>query len=223
LAGEFLVMAATLLQIKARTLLPAPAAENEEDADPRTDLVRRLLEYQRFKEASKVLETRLAKTKDIHYRGSPLIGDMDYHLEASLFDLLDAFRDVLKNLKPDVREIVYEEVPIEVKIREILAFLGERDYATFREILQRETTRRGLIVTFLAILELIRLRQIAALQTEMFGEIRIHRRTSADEPPAPATPAEPEPTPSADPLFRMGTDSSEAGPTAASVEDAPST
>jgi segregation and condensation protein A len=131
-------------------------------------------------------------------------------MEASLFDLLDAFRDVLKNLKPEVREIVYEEVPIEVKIREILGFLSERAFATFKEILQRETTRRGLIVTFLAVLELIRLKQIVARQVEMFGDIRIYRMEAlpedlkaappSEEPaPAPQQPLPPEPEPESAP------------------------
>ena len=100
IAGEFLVMAATLMQIKARTLLPAPSREDEETVDPRADLVHRLLEYQRFKEASRHLESRLHATKDIHFRGSPTFGETDYTMDASLFDLLDAFRDVLKNLRP---------------------------------------------------------------------------------------------------------------------------
>ncbi len=200
MAGEFLVMAATLMQIKARLLLPAPPTEGEDGPDPRVDLVNRLVEYQRYKEASRVLEARLVRQKDVHFKGAPLFSEGDYTMEASLFDLLDAFRDVLKNLKPEVREILHEEVPIEVKIRQILAFLSERPFATFKEILQREITRRGLIVTFLAILELIRLKQIVARQMEMFGEIRVYRMealpqelkgdvTAETEPaPAPATP-----------------------------------
>jgi segregation and condensation protein A len=173
LAGEYLVMAATLMQIKAKSLLPkAPSAEEEED--PRTDLVNRLLEYQRFKEVSRHLEHKLQAAKDVHFRGFPVINETDCTMEASLFDLLDAFRDVLKNLKPRFREIETDDVPIEVKIKDVLAFLASRPFATFREILTRETTRRGLIITFLAVLELIRLRQIAARQTESFGEIRVY-------------------------------------------------
>jgi segregation and condensation protein A len=174
-AGEFLVMASTLMQIKARTLLPAPAVEGEEGPDPRAELVNRLLEYQRYKEASRDLEKRLQNNKDFHYRGAPVFSEDDYTLDVSLFDLLDAFRDVLKELRPEVREILYEEIPIEVKIREVLTFLEGRDYATFREILRRETTRHALIVTFLALLELIRLKQIVARQTDLFGEIRVYR------------------------------------------------
>ncbi len=181
-AGDFLVMTSTLMQIKARTLLPAQTAETEEGGpDPKAELVNRLLEYQRYKEAARTLGARMSVTKDIHYRGAPLISRDDYSMNASLFDLLGAFRDVLKNLKPDVREIIYEEVPVEVKIREILSFLEDKPFATFREILQRETTRRGLIATFLALLELIRLNQIVARQTEVFGEIRVYRMEALPE------------------------------------------
>lgn len=197
-AGEFLVMAATLMQIKARSLLPAPTAEAEEENDPRANLVQRLLEYQRYKEAAKHLEQKLASHKDVHYRGTPHLSDGDYTMEASLFDLLDAFRDVLQNLKPRVREIESEDVPIEVKIKDILGYLGDRPYATFKEILLRERTRRALIVTFLAVLELIRLRQIVARQMESFGDIRVYRAESLPrELAVEAAPVEAEPTPAA--------------------------
>jgi segregation and condensation protein A len=208
LAGEFLVMAATLMQIKARTLLPAPSTEGEEGPDPRAELISRLLEYQRYKEAAKVLDQRLQSNKEVHYRGAPVFSEEDYSLDASLFDLLDALRDVLKELKPDVREILYEEIPIEVKIRDILSFLESRAFATFREILSRENTRHGLIVTFLAILELIRLKQIVARQPETFGEIRVYRSEATadisliEETPAPES--EVLPQPAAKPRFWEG-------------------
>jgi segregation and condensation protein A len=175
LAGEFLVMASTLMQIKARTLLPSGETEEADGPDPRAELVNRLLEYQRYKEAAKMFDARLKENKDIFYRGTPVFNDTDYVLDASLFDLLDAFRDMLKDLKPEVREIIVQEIPLEVKIRDVLAFLEKNPNPTFRDILQNETTRHGLIVTFLAILELIRLRQIVARQTSVFKDIRVYR------------------------------------------------
>lgn len=193
--GEFLVLATTLMQIKAKMLLPAAPVEGEEGPDPRVDLVNRLMEYQRFKEASKHLEAKLIRQKDVHFKAGPLFSEGDYVMDASLFDLLDAFRDVLKGLNPEVREIVQEEVPIEQKIRSILAFLSDRPFATFREILRRETTRRGLIITFLAILELIRLKQIVARQMEHFGEIRIYRMEALPAELAARSDAAPEPEP----------------------------
>jgi segregation and condensation protein A len=200
-AGEFLVMAATLMQIKARMLLPAQPAEGEEGPDPRAELVNRLVEYQRYKEAARVLEAKLIRQKDVHFKPSPLFSEGDYTMEASLFDLLDAFRDVLKNLRPEVRDIALDEIPIEVKIREILSFLTDKPFATFRDILKREETRRGLIATFLAVLELIRLKQIVARQMEHFGEIRVYRmealpeeiRGESPEPASEATPSAPLP------------------------------
>ncbi|HRY30697.1 MAG TPA: segregation/condensation protein A, partial [Elusimicrobiota bacterium] len=188
---------ATLMQIKARTLLPAPTTETgEEGPGPRAELINRLLEYQRYKEAAKELEKRLQSHKDLHYRGSPIFAEEDYALDVSLFDLLDAFRDVLKELKPEIREVLYEEIPLEVKIREILTYLEGRPFVTFREILKKETTRHALIVTFLAILELIRLKQISARQAEIFGEIRIYRSEAlAQISLIPETPAEPNPAP----------------------------
>jgi segregation and condensation protein A len=184
LAGEFLVMASTLLEIKARTLLPAPAAEGEDGPDPRAELVNRLLEYQRYKEAAQELHHRFEAHKEMFYRGAPVFSEDDFSLDASLFELLDAFRDVLDHVQPDMQEILYEEIPLEVKIRDLLSYMEGRPYVTFREILQLETTRRGLIVTFLAILELIRLKQVAARQVQTFGEIRVYKvREGAEVPP----------------------------------------
>ena len=180
-AGDFLVMAATLMQIKARMLLPAQPAESEEGPDPRAELVNRLVEYQRYKEAARVLEAKLVRQKDVHFKPSSLFSEGDYTMEASLFDLLDAFRDVLKNLRPEMRDIALDEVPIEVKIREILSFLADKPFATFRDILKRAETRRGLIATFLAVLELIRLKQIVARQVKHFGEIRVYRMEALPE------------------------------------------
>lgn len=183
LAGEFLVMASTLIQIKAHTLLPATKTEGEEGPDPRAELVNRLLEYQRFKEASRELHKQYESRKDIFYRGLPVFTDDDFAMGTTLFDLMDAFRDVLQSLEPGVREVVYEEIPLEVKIREILAYMEDKTFVTFREILRLATTRHGLVVTFLAILELIRLRQVAARQVELFGEIRVYRTTEGAEVP----------------------------------------
>jgi len=183
MAGEFLVMASTLMQIKARTLLPAPETAGDEGPDPRAELVNRLLEYQRYKEAAKELSKSMEAHKEIYYRGAPLFSDEDYALGTTLFDLMDAFRDVLQELKPNVREILYEEIPMEVKIREILSYIEDKDFVTFREILRLSTTRHGLVVTFLAMLELIRLKQVVARQVQNFGEIRVYRAEEGKEIP----------------------------------------
>ena len=101
-------------------------------------------------------------------------------LDVSLFVLLDTFRSVITQLPTDVKEIVYQEIPIEEKIRDILDYLEGRKHTTFKDILLRESTRHGVIVCFLAILELIRLKQIIAKQNGLFDEIRIYRVREQD-------------------------------------------
>jgi len=168
------VMASTLMQIKARMLLPAPEEEGEEGPNPLEELKNRLLEYQKFKEAAQVLSRREELFSQVHYRFAPAFDKEDYVLDASLFDLIEGFRNVLKELPGDVKEIVYQEIPIEEKIREILDMLEGKDYVTFRDILARQSSQIALVVCFLAILELIRLKQILARQPELFGEIRVY-------------------------------------------------
>jgi segregation and condensation protein A len=175
-ASEFLVMAATLMQIKSRMLLPSEnTVEDEEEIDPRAELVARLLEYEKYKEAGKILSQKELNEQGVFYRFNPVLNENDFVIDATLFDLIESFRKVFNELPKEVKEIVYEEIPIEQKIREILDLLEGRKYINFTEILKKETTRMGLIVVFLAMLELIRLKQIVARQSKLFGEIRIYR------------------------------------------------
>lgn len=174
-AGEFLVMASSLMQIKAHTLLPVEAGTEEEGPDPRSDLVQKLLEYQKFKEVSKMLESKMEGQRNVYYRGAPVFDREDQTLEISLSSLLDAFGSVLETARADVREILVEEIPVEVKIREILNVLEEKAVITFSELFPKNSTRRILIITFLALLELIRLKQIRVTQTAAMGEIHIQR------------------------------------------------
>ena len=183
LAGEFLVMASTLLQIKARTLLPQDSVlEAEEGPDPRADLVAKLLEYQKFKEAASALAQREYAAREIFYRNIlPTFSEDDFTLEATLFDLLDAFKDVLKNAGEEIKEFLYEEIPLEQKVREILDLLEKQDCVQFSQIFSAAKPRRELIITFLALLELIRMRQVVAKQSEAFGEIRIYKLNETRE------------------------------------------
>jgi len=175
-AGEFLVMAATLMQIKSQTLLPVEPAQGEEEGpDPRADLIQKLLEYQKFKEISKILDGKMETQRNIYYRGAPIFEREDQTLEVSLSALLDAFSGVLETARADVREILVEEIPVEVKIREILNVLENRDYVNFSDLFPKNATRRILIITFLALLELIRLKQIRVTQTAVMGEIHIQK------------------------------------------------
>ncbi len=172
-AGEFLVMASTLMQIKARMLLPS--AEPEEDEGPLGELKARLLEYQKFKEASKFLSFKENEYSQIYYRPAPVFDKDDFVLEVSLFDLVGSFREVLKELPQNIKEIVYKEIPIEEKIREILDFFEGKEFISVKEIFKNQSSRQALVVSFLAILELIRLKQIIAKQSKLFDEIRIYR------------------------------------------------
>jgi segregation and condensation protein A len=179
-AGEFLVMASTLMQIKAKMLLPAGGEDENEGPDPLEDLKAKLLEYQRFKEVGTALSAKEMANADLYYRDNPIVTKEDYVLEASLFDLIERFRKVLVELPGDIKEIVYKEIPIEERIRDILDMLEDKDFLVFDDVLSNETTRRGLIISFLAILELIRLRQIIARQCGQFGEVRIYRVREGD-------------------------------------------
>jgi segregation and condensation protein A len=184
MAGEFLVMASTLMQIKAQMLLPSPeAGDAETGPDPRQELVNKLLEYQRFKEAAGMLSVYNEKAKDIYYRRLPPSFDHDdFVLQATVLDLLSAFKRVLERAPKEAGHILLEEVTIETKIRDILNVLENKTSLAFEELFVEVRRRIDLIVTFLAILELIRLKQIVALQSETFGSIRIYRIDAAPEP-----------------------------------------
>ena len=173
-AGEFLVMASTLMQIKARTLLPSESEKDGEE-DPFDQLKNRLLEYQKYKEIGKLLSYKAIENSQIYYRPAPVINKQDFVLDVSIFDLMGSFRDALSALPEGIKEIMYKEIPIETKIREILDILEGRQYISFTEILKMQATRMALIVCFMAVLELIKNKQIAAKQSDLFGEIRIYK------------------------------------------------
>jgi segregation and condensation protein A len=181
MAGEFLVMASTLMLIKAQMLLPVPDVSDEETGpDPRAELVNKLLEYQRFKEAAGVLSAYKEKAKDIYYRAVPPHFDQDdFTLRASVLDLLTAFKRVLDQAPREVGQIIREEITIESRIREILDFLEMKASMSFQELFAGRTRRIDLIVTFLALLELIRMKQIIATQPDIFGSICIYRADAA--------------------------------------------
>jgi len=187
IAGEFLVMASTLMQIKARMLLPQ--SEEEEEEGPLGELKARLLEYQKFKEAAKFLNLKENEYSQIYYRPQPVFEKDDFVLDVSIFELVGSFREVLRELPDNVKEIVYKEIPIEEKIREILDLFEHKKYLSVKEIFRLQPSRQALIVSFLAVLELIRLKQIIAKQSDVFDEIRIYRveenlkEKSAEEKP----------------------------------------
>src|SRR4029077_5121677 len=116
MAGEFLVMASTLMQIKAQLLLPTPEGEEAEGPDPRTELINKLLEYQRYKEAASMLTTFGDKAKDVYYRQvPPPFSEDEFVLSASVLDLLGAFKRILEEAPKEVEQILRDEIPLEVK------------------------------------------------------------------------------------------------------------
>jgi segregation and condensation protein A len=181
LAGEYLVLAATLVHIKSKLLLPEIPEEGEEEADPRQELVQQLLEYQAFKEASQSLQAREVLERDVFIRGAapveaPLPDDDDRHMwqEIGLFELVDAFRQVLGNLRqPELMEIDLDRTSLADRINEIMDQLRERQSLTFAELLDGQRERRRVIYTLLAVLELVKQRVIRICQAGPFGVIRL--------------------------------------------------
>jgi len=175
-AGEFLVMASTLIHIKSRMLLPfIETVEEEEPEDYQIELAARLLDYEKFKEAASMLKEREIIQRNIYGRLPVIPGEEDYTIEASLFDLVDAFQRVVFRAEEEVREIIQEDIRVEDRVREILNLLENRRFVNFERIFSGQRTKRLLIVTFLALLELIRLRMVFARQAKPFGDIRIYR------------------------------------------------
>ena len=193
-AGEFLVMAATLIHIKSKMQLPRPetAANVEgEQEDPRDALVRRLLEHQKFKAAAELLhereQLRSAQWLRPDERVAEIAGD-DYEpeLEVDLFSLLTAFQSVVERakLRPKVL-LPPEQMPVEVRIDQLLERLSETEACGFEELFADVNDRGGLIVTFLALLEMIRLKLVRVFQSGSFGPIRIYKRTRPADAPHP--------------------------------------
>lgn len=180
-AGDFLVMAATLMQIKAKMLHP-DNEKDKEDADIELNKIKeRLLEYQKYKEVSKLLSAKEQEYSQTYYRPAPKIPDQDFEIEATIYDLVKSFQSALKTLPKEVREIMYREIPIEVKIREILDILEGKQYLTFIEIAKIQPSRSAMIVCFMAVLELVKNKQVVAKQSNLFEDIRIYRVYSNEE------------------------------------------
>jgi segregation and condensation protein A len=191
IAGEFLLMAATLMHIKSRMLLPPEelTLEEQEEADPRAELVKRLLEYKKFKEAAGELAKRESTERSIFTRkasdeADPATGQ---YFEASLFDLISAFSKILKKLPKEVfHEIIKDEVTVEEKIHEIFHKLVNEQALYFSGLFKDFSSKIEVIATFLAVLELIRLKEILIMQVGLFGEIQITRNIKKIEPLARA-------------------------------------
>jgi len=179
IAGEYLLMASTLLHIKSKMLLPkSTEGEVEEEEDPRAELVRRLLEYQKYKQAAGELEKRPMLDRDVFIRLIPTESeDMseEERIEVNLFELIEAFRQVLERVKSvTVHEVVLEHLSVEDKIQEILLILGrENRSVAFHRLFPEQASRRVIVITLLAILELVKMKRIRIFQIALFETIRI--------------------------------------------------
>jgi segregation and condensation protein A len=193
-ASEFLVMAATLIHIKSKMLLPRPetaAGDPVDEEDPRDALVRRLLEHQKFKAAAEMLhdkETlRSAQWARPDSRIEEIAGD-DYEpeIEVDLFSLLSAFKQVLERARerPPI-PIPGEEISIETRIEQLLERLSETEACGFEDLFEDQATRADMIVTFLAMLEMIRLKLIRVFQQGGMGAIRVYKRARPSDAPHP--------------------------------------
>ena len=191
-AGEFLVMAATLIHIKSRTLLPRPdPTQDDPEEDPREALVRRLLEHQRFKAAAELLHEKEIQRSAMWHRPDGRVAEVvgeapEPEVEVDLYSLMAAFRQVLERARARPKVILpAEQMPIETRIEQLLARLSETDACGFEDLFADVQTRAGMIVTFLALLEMIRLKVIRVFQGGSFGEIRVYKRPRPADAPHP--------------------------------------
>ncbi|MFN7914730.1 MAG: segregation/condensation protein A [Vicinamibacterales bacterium] len=194
IAGEFLVMAATLIHIKSKMLLPRPetaaTAEGDEE-DPREQLVRRLLEHQKFKAAAELLhereQLRAAQWHRPDEAVAKIAGDeFEPELEVDLFSLLSAFQQVVQRTKARPKVLLPpEQIPVEVRIEQLLDRLSENDACGFEDLFADVQDKAGLIVTFLALLEMIRLKLVRVFQSGSFGPIRVYKRPRPADAPHP--------------------------------------
>jgi len=201
IAGEFLVMASTLMYIKSRELLPVDqqvqVEDEDEGEDPRWELIRQLVEYKKFKDAAAQLQVRELEQENIFPR---IPGKLDFvsappplRADVSIFDLVNAVNLVLKRFtqREDLRDIFEDKWSVSEKIEEMIKLISERPTLKFSELFVDATSRSEVVCTFLALLELIRLKQLVCTQPEHFSDIEITRAA----PPlagTPETPAQPE-------------------------------
>ncbi len=185
IAGEFLVMAATLMQIKSKMLLPPDENPVAEEEDPRADLVRQLMEYEKFKEIAETLRQRETEQRELFKRpkaeapkqeANP--ADPEY-FEASIFDLITAFSRAMQDTPKELfYKVIKDEFTIEEKIHQLLHKLMVSETIKVSELFVAAKNKIEVIVTFLAVLELIRIKEVVLRQRELFGDIEIIRNAA---------------------------------------------
>ena len=193
-AGEYLVMAAYLTHIKSQMLLPSAGESepDEEGQDPRDELVAHLLEYKRFKEAAETLSAVPILDRDVFVREDvEEVGGVpksEQPLDVGVAELLSAFRDLLERTsRRDLLEIEPDRLSVKDKIHELMERLRHREWITFGSLFEEDYTRLNLLTTFLALLEIVKLRLVRVYQDRPFGTILISKRVTADDEPQPDT------------------------------------
>ncbi len=189
IASEFILMASELLYYKSKALLPTGEMEDDYFVPPLPpDLVERLFEYKKYQAAASSLRDKFEKQSDCFFRKIEPgeIKDAEMYLEVSLFDLLKAFSDIIDSQETiEQKEIVFDEVLVSDRIAYIEAVLSSRGSALFTDLFSDNPSRAVIIASFLAILELAKMRRIKILQHRLFGEIRIFQGGAYDVSPEP--------------------------------------
>jgi segregation and condensation protein A len=198
IAGEFLVMASTLMYIKSRELLPreqqAENPEEEEGEDPRWELIRQLVAYKKFKDAAIQLQAREIEQEHIFPRlpvREEIKAEEVQREQVSIFDLVNAVSEILKrvNKREDLREIFEDKFSVSEKIEMLVKMIAEKPVLHFAELFPEEASRPEIVCTFLAVLEMIRMKKLVCRQSEDFGTIEITQ--APPQAPAPVEPAAP--------------------------------
>jgi segregation and condensation protein A len=185
IAGEYLVMAATLAHIKSKMLLPPDRIEDqeEEELDPRMELALKLAEYERFKDAARQLDEFDILLRDVFLRGGKMVleDEEEKLTDLTLFELVAALQKVLLAApKETIHQIIVGELTIQEKMAELSQLISERGEMVFEELFTGEPSRMTIVVTFLALLELIKARIVRIYQAQPFGTIRLFRAVSED-------------------------------------------
>lgn len=173
-AGEFLVMAATLIEIKSKMLLPAdPVFEGEEEpVDPRKELVDRLLEYQQYKNAAEMLWSRATVEQAVFTRGYIETDDNNLEVSATIFDLFDRFQQIVERHKEEIQmEIKRDEMSLAEMISEMKTRLFENQMLNLMEIFRDLKTRHELVLAFMSVLEIVKTESVSLTQNKTFGDI----------------------------------------------------
>ena len=190
LAGEYLVMSAMLAEIKSRMLLPRPAGDEEDEEDPRAELVRRLQEYERYKQAAEDLDALPQLGRDVYQAAAARVDGKRLRLppEVDLQDLIAAFQEVMKRASMFAHHHVQmESLSVRERMSSVLNAVQSHRYTRFVDLFALEEGRMGVVVTFLAVLELTREALIELTQSEPFAPIHVRTASSVEQLPEQAT------------------------------------